>query len=89
MIKQITSLILVCLTMVSCTENNRAKMYGGNIKLELPENTKLVNITWKDGNLWYLTKSMNSNDSAETYKFQEESSFGIAEGLVTIIEKKK
>lgn len=89
MIKQIVLLILVCLTMVSCTDNSRAKLYGGNIKLELPENTKLVNITWKEEQIWYLTKPMKSNDSAETYTFQEESGFGIVEGSVTIIEKKK
>ncbi len=89
MIKQILLISLIGVSMVSCTDNDRTKLYGGNMKLELPENTKLVNVTWKEGNLWYLTKNMDSSDVAETYTFQEESSFGIAEGSVTIIEKKK
>ncbi len=59
------------------------------MNLELPENTKLVNVTWKEGNLWYLTKNMDSSDVAETYTFQEKSSLGIAEGCITITERKK
>jgi hypothetical protein len=47
-----------------------------------------MNITWKKDQIWYLTREMNSNDVAETYQFQEESSWGVVEGTFNIVEKK-
>jgi hypothetical protein len=71
-----------------CTENERAKMYGGTAKINLDKGQKLVNATWKDTNLWYLTKPMTENDVAETYVFQEESNYGLVQGKVIFIETK-
>jgi hypothetical protein len=73
---------------VSCTQNQRAKTFGGNAKIELPAGQKLINATWKDDNLWYLTRPMKSDEQPETYKFQEASSFGILEGTYTITERR-
>jgi hypothetical protein len=56
--------------------------------MDLPSGQKLVIVTWKDDNLWVLTKPMTEKDVAETYTFQEESSFGILEGTYIITEKK-
>ena len=64
------------------------KNFGGDYTLKLPENEKLVMITWKDNSLWYLTKPMTEDDVAETYKFQESADLGIMEGTVTVIETK-
>jgi hypothetical protein len=38
--------------------------------------------------IWYLTKKMRSNDTAETYQFQEESGYGMVEGTYIIREHK-
>lgn len=65
-----------------------AKNLGGDYTLKLPKNEKLVMITWKDNSLWYLTKPMTDEDTAETYKFQESAEFGIMEGTVTVVETK-
>ena len=46
-------------------------------------------ITWKDNELWYLTRPFNENDIPETHKFQEQSEYGLFEGTITIIEKEK
>ena len=73
----------------SCTENKRAKTWGGTETINLPANRKLVTITWKQTNLWYLTKPMSKNDSAEEYNFHEESSLGLMEGTVVIKESKE
>ena len=72
----------------SCTQNQRAKNFGGKAEITLPANQKLINATWKDDNLWYLTRPMTEVDSAVTYTFQEESSFGIMEGTYIIRERK-
>ena len=72
----------------SCTENARVKQWGGEGTINLPQGRKLVNVTWKENQVWYLTRSMNSTDVAETYQFQEESSWGVMEGTYNIVETK-
>lgn len=79
-------LVLVGLITASCTSNQRAKQFGGSISIALPCQQKLVNITWKDDELWYLTRPMRADETAEISTFQEDSSFGIMEGKVTITE---
>jgi hypothetical protein len=86
--KKIIFISIVAILFASCTKNEMAKNFGGTMTVNLPADTKLVNVTWKEDEIWYLTKPMNSTDSAETYSFQEESSFGVWEGTVVIKELK-
>jgi hypothetical protein len=72
----------------SCTENSRVKSFGGEGTINLPKGRKLVNVTWKETQIWYLTRPMSSTDVAETYQFHEESSWGMIEGTYNIIETK-
>ena len=72
----------------SCTENNRVKNWGGEGTINLPKGRKLVNVTWKNTQVWYLTRPMTSTDVAETYQFHEESSWGVMEGTYSIVETK-
>lgn len=81
-------LFLLPLILFSCTENSRVKNFGGEGTINLPKGRKLVNVTWKENQIWYLTRAMNSNDVAETYQFQEESSWGVIEGTYNIVETK-
>lgn len=88
-------ILLGCLVMTSiialtgCTEQNRAKNFGGSMTMELEPNRKLEMVTWKDSDLWILTKPMTEDDVAETYIFHEDSSYGIMEGSITIKEIKE
>jgi hypothetical protein len=75
--------------MVGCTDNIRARNFGGTANLDLPPNQKLVNVTWKEDDIWYLTRPMRDDELAETYSFQESSSFGMLEGTVKIHEIKE
>ena len=86
--KKVFLAILMGVMVTSCTENNRVKNWGGEGNINLPKGRKLVNVTWKENQIWYLTRPMNSNDVAETYQFQEESSWGVMEGTYNIIETK-
>jgi len=52
----------------------------------LEKGQKLVMVTWKEEDLWILTRPMKSTDTTETYTFSEESSFGVWEGTYTIYE---
>ncbi len=86
--KKIFVLIATSLIFNSCTENTRVKHWGGEGNINLPAGRKLMTVTWKENQIWYLTRPMNSNDSAETYQFHEESSWGMIEGTYNIIETK-
>lgn len=74
------------LAVVGCTEQERAKNLGGSTTIELPEGKKLVMVTWKESQLWILTRDMREEDLVETYNFAEKSSWGIFEGNVIIKE---
>jgi hypothetical protein len=65
------------------------KSFGGSMTLELPPNTKLEMITWKDDSLWYCTRPMREGEQAETHTYQQSSEFGVFEGTVTIVESKE
>ena len=82
------ALVITAALATSCTEQQRARQFGGNATVNLPKGEKLVLATWKVDNLWYLTRPMNDADKIETYTFRESSSFGFAEGTVTIRESK-
>ena len=80
--------VIATIITASCTSNEMAKQYGGTTQIDLPTNQKLVNATWKDNELWYLTRQMKQEETAETYQFKEKSSYGIMEGTVLIVEHK-
>lgn len=84
-----TCISLMAIISVGCTKQTSAKKYGGSYSTELPENKKLVNITWKDDSLWYLVRDMKDDETAEIYQFRESSPYGVFEGEITIKEVKK
>ena len=86
--KRLLVLLGTIFVLGSCTENARVKNFGGEGIINLPQGRKLVNVTWKDTQLWYLTRQMKPDEVAETYSFQEESSWGVIEGTYNIIESK-
>lgn len=80
-------IVVGLLVSVGCTENIRAKSFGGSMTTALPACRKLVNITWKDGNLWYLTRPWRvGGDFPESYTFSEVSAYGVFEGAVEVKE---
>ncbi len=81
------AIISVCL-FTSCTDNSRVKNWGGEATLHLPKGQKLLNVTWKGSQLWYLTRPMTDKDVPETYYFHEESSWGMVEGTYVMVESK-
>ena len=86
--KKVFLSLVLGITLFSCTENERVKSFGGEGTINLPKGRKLVTVTWKETQIWYLTRPMDSTDVAETYQFQEESSYGVIEGTYNIIETK-
>jgi len=79
-------LILTSVLALTGCDQWKSRNFGGSYTHELPIGEKLVNVTWKDDTLWYLTRPMTENDKAETYIFQADTVFGVFEGTVTIVE---
>jgi hypothetical protein len=87
-----TLLLSLSLLFVGCTENSRSAHFGGNKTVNLPAGQKFVTATWKisesNTSLWYITRPMREGEVAETFLFQENSSFGMLEGQVTFKESR-
>jgi len=85
--KVLLSLVLL-VSLASCTENQRVKSFGGTGTIKLPKGEKLINVTWKEEHLWTVSRPMREGEFPETYKFHEDSSFGMVQGTYNIIETK-
>jgi len=78
--------IIAALSLVSCTENERAKTFGGTMNVDLPPNTKFVTATWKSDELWYIHRPRKAGETADVVTMQEDSVFGFVEGKVIFTE---
>lgn len=84
--KKLIFIILVSILMVGCTKNARTKFIGGYQRIDLPQNQKLINVTWKNNNLWILTEEMDSTYTPKMKRFIEKSSWGAFEGEIVFYE---
>jgi len=80
--------IVILVIFTSGCDNFIARQLGGTINVNLPTNTKLVNVTWKEGDLWLLTRPAYAGEAVETFRFEERSMLGVLQGTVTITETK-
>ena len=73
----------------ACTQNSCSRSYGGSSTVKLDSGMKLVNVTWKEADLWLLQRPMESGEKPVTSVFEEVSSFGVFQGKVSIVESSK
>lgn len=83
----IGAVVVSSLLLVGCTENIRARNWGGNLTIEAPAGKTVVNMTWKEQQLWIQYRDRKPNENPSVTVFKEHSSFGLMEGSVTVIEK--
>ena len=67
----------------SCTDNRRARSFGGTETVYLEPNEEFINITWKENDLWIIVKDKTTGD----YYAREKSSYGLMEGRIIIKRK--
>jgi uncharacterized lipoprotein YehR (DUF1307 family) len=77
--KQLLVLVSV-LTLASCTENERARRFGGTEEVSLKPNEIVLNVTWKESEMWICTKDTVS----DVVYFREKSAWGVMEGAVIL-----
>lgn len=76
-IMMVTGIVLL---VASCTDNERARRFGGTEQVELKPNEVVLNVTWKENEMWICTKDTTTN----TVYFREKSSWGVMEGTVIL-----
>jgi len=79
-------MILILSFVFACTQNTRAKKFGGTAEIEAPCGMMVGNITWKGSDLWYSYIPMPESYEPITHTFQEVSSLGVVEGKYIIKE---
>lgn len=86
-IKLFVAIIILVLFMCGCKQTI-SRNYGGTTEIELEPGKKLVEVTWKNSDLWYLVEPMEPNYVPKTKEFIESSNYGILEGKVIFYESK-
>ena len=84
--KKMILLIGMFICFCCCTEQSMVRDFGGSMTIVLPEGQELMEATWKDENLFYLTRPMADDYVPVTKTFQESSSFGVMESTVYFVE---
>lgn len=77
--------VIIASLVSSCTSNQMARNWGGKQTINLEDGERLVNATWKENDLWLLTKT--DTTYPQEYILQEHSSYGLLQGKVIIREK--
>lgn len=80
--------LLTILSFSSCTEQERARNFGGKIEIEVPVGYKVTSATWKEAELFYFIEPMEDDYVPTEKKFVESSAYGIWESEVTFKEKR-
>ena len=78
--RKLTMVAITILALVSCTDNQRARSFGGTETVKLEPNEKFINITWKQDNLWLIVQDTVTGN----YYAREKSNFGVLQGKVVI-----
>ena len=78
--RKLTMVAITLLALASCTDNQRARRFGGTENIKIEPQEKFINITWKQDNLWIIVQDTVTGD----YYAREKSSFGVMQGKVII-----
>ena len=86
--KIILLIITISICLCSCTKQIRTHTYGGDMTINLPAGQELMMVTWKDNDLFYLTRPMSPDYVPVTKTLKENSSFGIIQSTVYFKESR-
>jgi len=79
-------LILFCGAMYF-NSNFNTRYFGGVMTETLPAGQTFVNATWKEGNLWIVTRERKEGETPQTYQVYESSLYGMFNGKVIVKEQ--
>lgn len=78
--KKLFVLLVGVIALTSCTENERARRFGGTEEVALKPNEVVLNVTWKQDQMWICTQDTVTGVAY----FREKSNWGVMEGTVIL-----
>lgn len=72
--------VLLVFALFSCTDQQRARSWGGTENISIESHEKFINMTWKQDNLWVLVY----DTQIQKYVFKEYSSWDMLEGKIIV-----
>lgn len=79
---------LSIISMASCSQQEIARKYGGELNVQVPAGYKVTSATWKENDLFYFMEPMEDEYVPKEKIFMEKSSYGIMQTKVTFKETK-
>lgn len=69
---------ITLLALTSCTEQDRARHYGGTESVKLAPQERFINATWKGTDLWIVVQDTTTG----VFYMKENSALGVLEGKI-------
>lgn len=86
--KNIIAIIIIFLGFSSCTENYRARNFGGTTTINVEKGKKVMMATWKGDDLFYMVEDMEEDYIPHDKELIESSSWGVIESNVIFKESR-
>lgn len=80
--------LFIMLAISSCTQNQRARNFGGTMEVKVKPGYKVTMATWKGDNLFYMIEEMDPAYEPKEKTLVEDASFGILETKVVFVESR-
>ena len=80
--------LIAAICLCSCAQQMTTRELGGEMTIELPKGQELMMVTWKDYDLFYLTRPMADDYVPMKKTFKENSAYGVLESTVYFIESR-
>lgn len=80
--------LIAMLAISSCTQNQRARNFGGTMEIKVKPGYKVTMATWKNDDLFYMMEKMDSSYIPTEKILVEDASFGVLETKVKFIESR-
>lgn len=78
--KLLITLFIAATFLASCTDNQRARKWGGEEEITLEPHQELLTVTWKESDMWVVTRDTLTGICYA----QEKSNWGLLEGTIII-----
>lgn len=86
--KKFIILAVIALSLSSCTENQRARTFGGTATINVEKGKKVMMATWKGDDLFYMVEDMEPDYVPHNKELIEFSNFGVIESKVVFKESR-
>lgn len=79
-------LLIASLMLLGCDKEVKVKAWCGSTSIDLPAGRKFIQAQWEYGTLWYTTREMRKDETAEIFYFKQRSG---QEGEILFVEHPK